>query len=197
MWLVTSSPWRDGLFMMVSSMPGSDVCIVRERCLGIGPDSVVVSTKKLAPFFGTIEYDYIMWIDSDIIFKPEDFMKLVNRDVDIVSGLYKRTPEFYTAVRYNPSVTLKDIVEISEPDIEGQTDLIEVSLCGLGFMLVKKGVFESLERPWFLHPVADFLGATTSISEDAYFCMKAQEAGFKLWVDPTVRVGHEKLTIRY
>jgi len=34
-------------------------------------------------------------------------------------------------------------------DINGKEDLIEFSYTGMGFMLVKKGVFENMEYPWF------------------------------------------------
>ena len=45
----------------------------------------------------TLEYDYIMWIDSDIIFEPNDFKQLLSQDKDIVSGLYmiQKTPGIY------------------------------------------------------------------------------------------------------
>ena len=39
------------------------------------------------PFNGK-EYDYILWIDNDIIFTPEDFQKLYKEDKDVISGLY-------------------------------------------------------------------------------------------------------------
>jgi hypothetical protein len=32
---------------------------------------------------------------------------------------------------------------------DGKEDLIEVAYTGIGFMLIKKGVFERLEYPWF------------------------------------------------
>ena len=38
------------------------------------------------------DYDYIMWIDSDVIFKPDDFFKLFKHEKDIVSGIYLRQP---------------------------------------------------------------------------------------------------------
>ena len=46
-----------------------------------------------SPWQGKKEYDYIMWIDSDIIFKPEDFFGLFKHKKDIVSGLYLRQPQ--------------------------------------------------------------------------------------------------------
>ena len=34
------------------------------------------------------EYDYILWLDDDIVFTPEDFEKLYKEDKDVISGLY-------------------------------------------------------------------------------------------------------------
>ena len=39
------------------------------------------------PFNGQVDYDYIMWIDSDIVFSPQHFFNLLQHDKDIVSGL--------------------------------------------------------------------------------------------------------------
>ena len=32
-------------------------------------------------------------------------------------------------------------------------------------------------------------------SEDVGFCLRARENGYKIWVDPTVCVGHEKTVV--
>lgn len=40
------------------------------------------------PFDGKLDYDYIMWIDSDIIFKPKDLDKLISNDVDVDSSFF-------------------------------------------------------------------------------------------------------------
>jgi len=40
--------------------------------------------------------------------------------------------------------------------------------------------------------VTEFAGVRRRVSEDVYFCAKAREAGFKIWVDPRVKVKHLK-----
>ena len=57
---------------------------VRNMCLG-GDNLRGVDQK---PFGGTFDYDYIMWIDSDVVFTPEHFFKLLEAKKDIASGLY-------------------------------------------------------------------------------------------------------------
>jgi len=40
------------------------------------------------PYNKQLDYDYMLWIDSDIIFTVEQFDKLLSHQADIVSGLY-------------------------------------------------------------------------------------------------------------
>jgi hypothetical protein len=68
---------------------------------------------------------------------------------------------------------------------------------GFGWVLIKKGVFENLEYPWFAPKMQVFeSGAVQDMcGEDVSFCLDAIEEGFKIWCDPRVRVGHEKTRI--
>jgi GT2 family glycosyltransferase len=70
---------------------------------------------------------------------------------------------------------------------------LEVSGVGFGFVAMKAGVFEKIDRPWF--GAESFVmenGMVVNYGEDYSWCVKAQRAGFKIWVDPAVRVGHNK-----
>ena len=62
-------------------------------------------------------------------------------------------------------------------------ELVEVKANGMGWMLVKRGVFEKIDKPF------DPEGLR---GEDITFQMKASEQGFRSYVDPSVVVGHEK-----
>jgi hypothetical protein len=80
-------------------------------------------------------------------------------------------------------------------DVEGKSGLMEAAYTGFGFMLIKKGVFESMEYPWF-RPVMKQIGnAMDFCMEDVGFCLTARERGYKIFVDPQVRVGHEKRVV--
>lgn len=73
--------------------------------------------------------------------------------------------------------------------------MLEVANTGMGFMLVKRGVFESLDYPWF-RPIEKRIGTMVDFTmEDVAFCLTAKEKGYKILVDPRVRVGHEKGTV--
>ena len=75
----------------------------------------------------------------------------------------------------------------------------KVAGAGFGFLAVKQGVFEKMPRPWF-GPVAipntdenkDTSPEFILIGEDLSWCTKAINCGFEVWVDPKVRVTHQK-----
>jgi len=146
----------------------------------------------VGPLHGQCTYNKIFWIDSDIAWRVDDFIKLYESEHDIVSGAYLladgTTSTIHTA-QWPAGMPGSEIVRL-------QT-LTPVDLVGFGFVAVKHGVFERLERPWFGHlsnPVTNSQGQTlyVTVGEDISWCMKARSAGFDLWFDPEVLVTHMK-----
>ena len=72
-----------------------------------------------------------------------------------------------------------------------------VDYTGFGWVLIKKGVFENLEYPWFAPKMQVFESGSVQdmCGEDVSFCLDAKEEGFDIWCDPRIRVGHEKLAL--
>jgi hypothetical protein len=143
------------------------------------------------PFKGEVTYDKILWIDSDIIFTPEDVIKSYESPYDIVAGAYMIASGEVVVYRklFGPGLSKDEVMSMTEPE--------KVFGAGMGFMAVKSGVFESLTRPWFQSPVV-----TTQIDEkdftfpimgeDLSFCHRAGEAGFEIWFDPSLKLIHHK-----
>lgn len=177
-----------GIRYMVSMEGGSNVSATREKCLGIRDDAF--DDVKALPFNGEVNYDYIMWIDSDILFDPQDFQKLLDRNVDIVAGCYKKDEKLYPMSKFGVPPG-EDLLCLEEKDLQGK-ELIKAAGFGLGFTLIKKGVFESIERPWFETTMVSYAGKSHFVTEDIFFCLKAIDYGFDLWIDPTVKVKHLK-----
>ena len=71
-----------------------------------------------------------------------------------------------------------------------------VDYTGFGWLLIKNGVFEDegLPYPWFAPKMQVFESGEVQdmCGEDVSFCLDAKEAGFEIWCDPRIRVGHEK-----
>lgn len=184
---------RNGIETVISSRQSSNVYFVRSMCLGAD----VLRGAKQKPFNGELKYDYIMWIDSDQVFEPKHFEALLKHNVDIVSGLYLMADltHFACVKEWDLNYFRKNgcFKFLTPQDVKDKTDLISVGYNGFGWMLIKKGVFENLEYPWFKG--IDFElgnGVIDFSSEDVSFCRRVIKKGYKVWVDPTVIVGHEK-----
>lgn len=183
--------YSEGITWNFLSQGGSLVSMARE-CTVAGYDVNNVEMNELCS--GTFTYDMIMWIDSDIEWQPSDVMRLYNSNKQIISGCYlmeNRHVPIYQQPRGGmmPETLLNDY---SSP--------FKIAGCGFGFLGVKSGVFEKMPRPWF-GPVAvpDFDEKTGEkkedfilVGEDLSWCTKAINSGFDIWVDPNVRVIHQK-----
>jgi len=186
----------NGILPILSNQYDSVVYYVRNKCLG-GSVTRGVNQK---PFNGEVDYDYLMWIDSDMVFEPKDFINLLNMNVPIASGLYKTADNIHYATvkdwnidHYIENGSFEFLTEDSIKDI---SEPFEADYTGFGWILFKKGVFESLEYPWFRPEWEDFgNGVKEFTSEDVGFCKNIREKGYKIYINPNVVVGHEKNTI--
>lgn len=142
---------------------------------------------------GGIAYKKIFWIDSDIEWEPDDFLKLFYSELDIVSGLYQLDSAGTVAVNYPNErgvPTRVNKVEFLLHDLP-----VEVGGVGFGFVAIKHGVFEKMERPWFLINRVQWeegRDMRVNVGEDYSWCANAARAGFKIFVDPLVKVKHHK-----
>jgi len=166
------------------------------RCKVAGAD--VQRGKQQVPFDGKVPYDYMMWIDSDIRFTSKDFFKLVDMRKDIASGWYtqpggstpvveKMEQDYFQTHGYFEFIHEDKMVE--------RKKTFEADYIGFGWVLIKKGVFERLPYPWFAPKRMSIGPMEDMCSEDVAFCIDARELGYSIWVDPTIKVGHEKIQV--
>lgn len=185
---------RRNVDLILSQQYSCNIYYSRNMCLG----GSAVDGVKQKPFRGTVNYDYLLWVDSDIIFTFDQFEKLISHKIDIVSGLYftesMRDPTYATVKDWNVDTYRSNgRFDFLKPGDITDANPFEVSYTGFGFMLIKKGVFENIEYPWFKPRFIDMGNDIHEFTmEDVTFCLEAKEAGYKIIVDPTVVVGHEK-----
>lgn len=146
------------------------------------------------PLRGQVDYRKVIWIDSDIAWSPDDFLRLYESDFDVVSGAYLLATGEVTAYPelLGPGLRYEDVLAMSEPT--------RVYGVGLGFVAVKPGIFEKLSRPWFQSVPVTVKNTDTGDSwtfpimgEDLSWCKRVNDLGFEIWLDPTVRVTHHKM----
>ena len=188
---LTNALTKEGLTWNFLNQGGSLVAMARESTIG-GWDTNNI--KMTQPCSGEFTYDKIIWIDSDITWEVSDFFKLYNSDKDIISGNYLMEDRHIPIYNQPRGGMMPEdmLLEKKEP--------FKVAGVGFGFLCVKQGVFENMSRPWFGPvPIINYdeeTGEKTEdfilIGEDLSWCTKAINSGFDIWVDPLVRVTHQK-----
>lgn len=179
----------EGISYKFLSEYSSQVAMAREATIS---NSLNLDAFSNLPGKGEFTYDKIFWIDSDISWTPKDFIDLYKSNQDIVSGIY---------------FNIHGIAMIKEPENSNRNlnmsniktvpkNIFEIEAAGFGFICVKNGVFESMERPWFDTEYFDVNNEDKTVKlpygEDFSWCIKARRNGFKIFADPTVIVNHHK-----
>jgi len=150
-----------------------------------------------AKFLGNTDSTHLMFIDADIGWEPWHVLVMLNRDVDVIGGLYPMK-----------SLPIKWCVNGFEGAEEGPDGLQEVSKTGTGFLLIKRHVFEKLNAHPATRPFNNDIGLPPELnvhmktyfdtavrenryySEDWTFCENFRDLGGKIWVDKRVLLRH-------
>lgn len=150
-----------------------------------------------AKFLAMPESTHLMFVDSDIGWEPWHLLVLLNRDVDVIGGLYPMK-----------TMPVKWVVNGFDGAEEGVDGLQEVSKAGTGFLLMKKQVFEKLKSHPAVKQYKNDIGLDpkydqylktyfdTAVrqnryySEDWKFCEDWRDLGGKIWVDKRVLLRH-------
>jgi hypothetical protein len=139
------------------------------------------------------EYDKMLWLETDMVFRPEDAMKLLEADADVVSALYPMNPKLKNVAVAGTLPNMRIVLSAAK---EQKADLLEVDFCGFGMVAVRKGVFEAMGYPWFdtLYETHDD-GTVEYLGDDFGWCKKVKALGYRIHVHNRVRVGHEKAVV--
>lgn len=157
-----------------------------------GGDGVTLNPLDKGPLGDSVTYNKVFWIDSDIFWTPENFFRLYDSEHEVVAGAYLLADGVTTSVHAwgTPGgIPKKEILKMKE--------VTRIQSTGFGFVAIKSGVFERLERPWFGHYTQKVqTGPNSSIEtylgEDISWCVNAYRHGVEIYFDPSVLVGHMK-----
>lgn len=117
---------------------------------------------------------HLLLVDDDMIYEPDSLERLLKHDKDIIGATY------YTKYE-NPQLVIE---YLDEKD----GDLFKCKALGGGLLLIKTEVFLKTPQPWFGYKWHD--NGMIKMSNDWFFCEKAREAGFDIWVDMTLKPRH-------
>ena len=150
-----------------------------------------------AKFLEQKDSTHLFFVDADIGWEPWHLLVLLNRDVDVIGGLYPMK-----------TMPIKWVVNGFDGAEEGPDGLQEVSKAGTGFLLMKRHVFEKLKSHPAVKQYKNDIGLDpkydqhlktyfdTAVrqgryySEDWTFCENWRDIGGKVWVDKRVLLRH-------
>ncbi len=129
---------------------------------------------------------HLMFLDADQTFPRDAIQTLFNHEKDIVAGNYNQRgiPLVSVTKQMGENGELLDNSPVPK-------ELFKAFSIGTGFCLIDMKVFDTVPFPWFNTQVTiDKNGKTEFMSEDVYFCINARAAGFDIWCDPKIPIGH-------
>jgi hypothetical protein len=131
--------------------------------------------------------DYILWIDADQTYPedtPEVLMKHIDSGKSIVGGLTPQNMEgganIYTFVH--------DKGILARLDVAPEEGLVKCEAMGMGGVMMKPDVFETLDLPCFTMRWEDSISRNPG--EDVQFYANCKKAGIDVWVDTDLVFGH-------
>jgi hypothetical protein len=137
---------------------------------------LLTQRERLATMALEIDAEYILWLDSDIVFPSTTAVRLLNHNEPIVAANYVRRQLPAKGVAYE---TIGDWENPLSFDV--RDNLVEVEGIGMGCILMQTEIFKNMSKPWFefgWSPESnDFLG------EDMILCQKINSLGYTIKVD--------------
>lgn len=135
--------------------------------------------------------DYLMFIDSDIVFPEESLERMASLEKDIVTGIYHQGGQqnFRPCIyRFTEKGQIENLV------IYPKDKPFRVDAAGAGMLLISRKVIDAVPDNAFDHINLPDVG---QIYEDVSFFHRVREFGFEVWADPSLRIGHIKMQTIY
>ncbi len=140
-----------------------------------------------------MEADYLLFIDDDVVPPKDGLSRLLTNmeEIDepcVISGNYclKGNPPNSIHTQLNTKDGL--VTDTDRTAIFNEGKLFECNwLIGLGFALIDTHILKQVRQPYFKCYAK---GKDTDVNEDAHFTELCFEAGYKVYIDPTIECLH-------
>lgn len=125
-------------------------------------------------------FDFVLWLDSDMVFQPTLLEDLQFSGRDFVTGVYQaRRPGFMSCVFE------KIDLDSFRPCEKYPRSTFQVEGCGFGCVLISTAILKHVMQTYktCFMPVKDY-------GEDIAFCLRVRDLGYKLYCEPSAICGH-------
>lgn len=130
------------------------------------------------------DFDYILFLDDDVLVPHEGLAALMRSDADIAAG--------WTIIRGYPFDNMffkytdeeKKVLKKYNDPVINEKGVIDCDAVGFSFCLIKVSLLKNVPAPFFVTGPYN--------TEDVYFCIKARvhNPECTIIVDPNVKTGH-------
>ena len=119
--------------------------------------------------------EWVLWLDSDMMFPPTTLTRLLNHDEDLVGCNYMKRAYPFKTTAFTDTTDWEKWIPIQYGDLQ------DAEAVGLGCCLMKTSIFKKLKKPYFEYTyqekTKDWGG------EDFTLFKKLKKEGFDLKID--------------
>ena len=171
----------------------------------IGNQIVTRARNMLASLFMENElFTHMIFIDSDITWKPEDIIKLLDHDLECVIGVYPNK-QYYLDDNGKPMLFPSSVFEQGNIKIKNKNEnLIKIKYAATGFMCLKKSALIKIQKdvnkfklPGLKNEIITLYNYFDCnvvdedyLTEDYYFSYLFNKNGGEIYSDKTIKLLH-------
>lgn len=126
-------------------------------------------------------YDYVLWLDSDMIFSPSLFDDLMDNGKEVITGVYHARRKGFASCIFKCIDTTRGVERFETYPSE----TFQIDACGFGCIVTKSSVLRDVCVTY-----GECFTPMQSLGEDIAFCKRAKQLGHEIWCDPCVVCGH-------
>lgn len=191
------------LLIAIPSRGEMDVDFVQSLCGLIGQlkdDSVEFEVKiesgtlvyyareSLARYAILKKFTHVLWLDDDMVFTKNVVDDLSFCGKDFATGIcHSRRPPYSSCIFTEIYPGVKKWEGNTYPN-----RAFEIAACGMACVLMSVEILKDVSDKFGLMYMP-----TDTYGEDVAFCWRATQCGYKLFAEPSVRVGHVSKTVIY
>lgn len=138
-----------------------------------------VARDKLAKHAVNNGFDEVLFVDADMVFDGHLYEDLKMCGQDMVCGLFISRHYPYVSCVFS---SIEPVERINDyPD-----EAFEVTACGFGAVLLKTQILKDV----MVNNRGKCFVPEKNLGEDIAFCKRVTSQGYRIWCEPTARVGH-------
>ena len=147
-----------------------------------GATLVYISRDNLVKRAMSEQFDWVLWLDADMVFKPDIINHLIIAKKDFITGVFRGRHGGTKIALYDSLFPPK---RWDDSRYWNAMDLEKIAGCGFGCVLIKTDILKEVMLEY-----GTCFTPTPQLGEDLAFCKRATDLGYDIWTSRNAEVGH-------